>query len=81
MYKLSILPILLIFACQPAPMHPENQYQEDRAKIAEFEVFHGDTCNRKDMLGRKQGKWYSYSNGKKSDTLYYENDSLITPKN
>jgi hypothetical protein len=32
----------------------------------------GDTCNRVDTKGRKQGKWYILKNGIISDTLMYK---------
>ncbi|MBA3665787.1 MAG: hypothetical protein H0W61_16520 [Bacteroidetes bacterium] len=48
------------------------------------EVIQGDTCNRTDSKGRKQGKWYqtetSPSEFKIKDTIFYKDGVLIENK-
>lgn len=77
MAKLLIILPALLFACQPAPMHPDDPYHADPANTGTYEIYKGDTCNRVDSKGRRQGKWFSFSEGKIKDTLYYRDGNTI----
>lgn len=67
----------VLTSCQPPPSHPNSTPSD---VIVSFEVYQGDTINRTDASGRKQGKWYIFSNGrtgKTSDTIFYKNGKEI----
>jgi hypothetical protein len=55
----------------------EAKAPEERVYIQTLEVVSGDTCNRVDSKGRKQGKWVPTAFNNERDTVWYRNDSIL----
>lgn len=71
-----VLTVVFLSACNS---NAEKQIP-DPSSISSFEVYASDTCNRTDINGRKQGKWYLYKNNghrKIIDTIYYKDGKVI----
>jgi hypothetical protein len=45
--------------------------------IQSWEVIKGDTVNRTDRKGRKQGVWYILDHHKVKDTIIYKDDVVV----
>ncbi|MDX2171741.1 MAG: hypothetical protein SFY56_01385 [Bacteroidota bacterium] len=73
--------IYLVSSCQnDSSRNPVSL--KDSSSIRSFEIYKGDTCNRADWKGRKQGKWYLFNkkNLKVIDTVFYK-DGIEINKN
>lgn len=54
----------------------------DSSSMRSAEIYKGDTCNRKDWRGNKQGKWYLFDkkNLEVKDTVFYKDGIEINKK-
>jgi hypothetical protein len=54
----------------------------DSSSMRTFAIYKGDTCNRADWKGRKQGNWYFFDkkNHEITDTIYYKDGIEISKK-
>ncbi len=70
----------LITSCQNDSLKKDRVISDSSATFR-CEIYKGDTCNRLDYRGNKQGKWYIYDKQHQlKDTLYYKNGVLVEVK-
>lgn len=81
-YFISIsLVVVLITSCQNDSRKNEVSVR-DSSSMRSAEIYKGDTCNRKDWRGNKQGKWYLFDkkNLEVTDTVFYKDGIEINKK-
>jgi hypothetical protein len=73
--------VFLITSCHNGSGKNEVSVR-DSSSIRNCEIYKGDTCNRADWKGRKQGNWYFFDkkNHEITDTIYYKDGIEISKK-
>lgn len=67
--------LLFIIACERNTLAKQNM--DPHPGWAQCEVIEGDTVNRIDAKGRKQGIWYILDRYKVKDTIVYKDGVVV----
>jgi len=82
-FKTLVFIFLIATACQSNSKAKDGEgVIRDSSAMQSYEIYRGDdTCNRMDIIGRKQGKWYIFDKQHQlKDALYYKNGVVVEEK-